>query len=164
MMNANELLTAVEKLFAEQAASEAAVSRETQFVAGRVLTETLLVVLFLWQETATVFGALFDTDELAALFEPHDVESLADAVVSNDLAGPPGAGMRLDADWADGLVSAPHDVQWVLGSERFVEEGGSSRPSRVLGAVDCDTYPAHERKNDQDAAERDCDTRSLAQN
>lgn len=124
MTRASELLTAVEKLFVQRTLGDAMAWTDTRFVAGRVLTETLLVVLFRWQESATVFGAVFDTDELTALFEPHDVESLADAVVSNDLAGPPGTGVRLDVDWALGLVSAPHDVQWVLGSERFMGEGG----------------------------------------
>ncbi|MBH0130620.1 hypothetical protein [Salinibacterium sp. NK8237] len=118
MTPASELLTAVEALFVQRAIGDAMASMETRFVAGRTLSQTRLVLLFRWRESATVFGAVFDTEELAALFEPHDLESIADAIVSNDLAGPPGAGIRLDVDWAVGLVSAPHDVQWVLGSER----------------------------------------------
>ncbi|CAO1649064.1 hypothetical protein I6E68_00495 [Salinibacterium sp. NSLL150] len=121
MTNASELLTAIEALFVQRAAEATAVSRETQFVAGRTLSETRLVVLCRWLESPTLFGAAFDVDELTAEFEPHDAASIADAIVSNDLAGPPGSGIRLDVDWAVGLVSAPEDVQWVLGSERFGE-------------------------------------------
>jgi hypothetical protein len=38
---------------------------------------------------------------------------LAGNIVSNDLAGPPGHGVMLDVDWADGLVPDSNLIRWV---------------------------------------------------
>ena len=50
-----------------------------------------------------VFGAIYDLTDYRSTFGTATADFLAGNIVSNDLAGPPGHGVMLDVDWADGL-------------------------------------------------------------
>jgi hypothetical protein len=55
-------------------------------------------------------------NDLPALFHATTTATadfLAGNSVSNDLAGPPGHGVMLDVDWADGLVPDSNLLRWV---------------------------------------------------
>ena len=61
-----------------------------------------------------VLGERFDLVEWAALFDPDlTPEGLADIAISEQLLDPTGRGLRLDVDWADGLIDNPREVEWV---------------------------------------------------
>ncbi len=65
-----------------------------------------------------VFGAIYDLT---------DYRSTA----SNDLAGPPGHGVTLDADWADGLVPDSNLIRWFGGLPRSLAEASTTRMCRL---------------------------------
>jgi hypothetical protein len=87
--------------------------REATYVAGTALDGGRLVVLFTWMNKKEIFGYTIVIDEYAGYFEPNDPTSLASAIVSNDLAGPPGRGSTLNVNWAAGLVLNPSEVRWI---------------------------------------------------
>jgi hypothetical protein len=74
----------------------------------------IATVLYRENPHRPVLGERFDLIEWASLFDPDlTPEGLADIAIDEQLLDPTGRGIRLDVDWADGLVDNPREVEWV---------------------------------------------------
>jgi hypothetical protein len=111
MINPHELLQLIETHWERWLS--VAPNGGTRFVAGRVVEQDRLVILFRWMQRPEVFGAIYDLTDYRSTFGTATADFLAGSIVSNDLAAPPGHGVMLDVDWADGLVPDSNLIRWV---------------------------------------------------
>ena len=88
--------------------------QDLTWVSGRA-TPDGAVVLYRQEGVVPVLGWRYEMAWFAAMFGSEStMRELAEITYVNDLRSPDGgAGVRLDVDWADGLVEDPAEVAWL---------------------------------------------------
>lgn len=87
--------------------------RDTRLVAAQAIDDRV-IVLYREYSSGPVLGRRYLLDEaMEASGNFYSAAELAGNAIDEDILDPTGRGIRLDVDWADGLIDDPSEIEWV---------------------------------------------------
>jgi hypothetical protein len=87
-------------------------------VGGKATVDGTAVVVYKESAQAPLLGRTYRMNAYSRLFSPDSSAAyLAGVAFADDLCDPSGGGQPVDVDWAEGLVSDPGTVGWILSDE-----------------------------------------------